>query len=84
MNDKAITVVENALAVGGVAISLAQIEQVLGIVLLAVQIGIIITRLAIKVVHHIKSGNVDEAIKATQEAQEEIEKATKKGNKDHE
>lgn len=84
MNDKAITVVENALAVGGVALSLTQIEQVLGIVLLAVQIGIILTRLAIKVVHHIKSGNVEEAVKATQEAQEEIEKATKKGKNNNE
>lgn len=80
MNEKTVNVIENALAVGGVAISLSQIEQVLGIVLLVVQIGIILVRLIIKLVHNIKSGNVQDAIKATQDAEDEIKKITKKGD----
>lgn len=78
MNDKVVSMVENGLAVAGVTVSLTQIQEVLGVVLLAIQIGIIIVRLVIKLAHNIKQGKIDEAIQATKDAEKEIEGKTKK------
>ena len=58
--------------------SLTQIQELLGVVLLAIQIGIILVRLGIKLIHNIKQGKIDEAIQATKDAEEEIEGKTKK------
>ena len=78
MNDKAVSMIENGLAVAGVTVSLTQIQELLGVVLLAIQIGIILVRLGIKLAHNIKHGKIDEAIQATKDAEEEIEGKTKK------
>ena len=76
MNDKVLSGIETTLAVCGLGVSLAQIEQVLGIVLLVIQIGIIIFRLVAKAYKHTKEDNPDALIKDAEEAKEEIERLT--------
>ena len=74
MNDRVLTITENVLAVCGTAISLALIEQILGIVLLVIQVLLIAFRVGAKVVSHIKNGKVDQAIDEATKGKEEIDR----------
>lgn len=75
---KQISIVEDVLIVFGVSLSLTQLYTIMGIVLLAFQIGLIIAKVVIKVVQHVKAGKLEEAVKDIEEGQKEIEDATKK------
>lgn len=75
---KKINIVEYVLIVAGVSLSLTQIYTIMGIILLAFQIGLIIAKIIIKVVGHVKAGKLDEAVKAIEDGQKEIEDATNK------
>ena len=76
---KALDTVENVLIVAGIAVSLEQIYTILGIVILAVQIILIITKTVIKVIEYVKTKKTDDAVKAIEDAQKEIENVTGKG-----
>ena len=82
---KQINIIEDVLIVGGVALSLTNIYTIMGIVLLAFQIGLIIVKVIIKVVQKVKEGKLEEAVKDIEDAQKEINDVTEKhkdnGNK---
>ena len=82
MNNKAFEITENVLIVCGVGIGLAQIEQILGIVLLAVQVILIFVRVGMSVYKKIKEGKIQDAIEEAQKGQKEIQALTEKGKKD--
>ena len=75
---KSLNIIENISIALGISLSLTQIQTIMGIVLLAFQIGLILTKVIIKLVQHIKAGKLDEAVKDIEDAQEEIKDATKK------
>ena len=82
MTNKVIDTTENVLIVCGVGIGLAQIEQILGIVLLAVQVILIFVRVGMSVYKKVKEGKIQDAIEEAQKGQEEIQALTGKGKKD--
>ena len=75
---KSLNIIENISIALGISLSLTQIQTIMGIVLLAFQIGLILTKVIIKLVQHVKAGKLDEAVKDIEDAQEEIKDATKK------
>ena len=81
MNEKAFTITENVLTVFGVTLGLAQIEQILGIVLLSVQVVLILVRVGLKIYKHVKEGKLDEAIATAEEGKHDIEDLIEKGKK---
>lgn len=77
-----LNVAEDVLIVGGVAISLPQLETIFGIVLLSIQIILILVKGGIKIYNHIKNKKLEDAIKDVEDTQKEIEDLTnKKGGK---
>lgn len=82
---KQINIIEDVLIIGGVALSLTNIYTIMGIVLLAFQIGLIIAKVIIKVVQKVKEGKLEDAVKDIEDAQKEINDVTEKhkdnGNK---
>ena len=77
--------VEDVLIVAGVGLGLAQIEQILGIVLLAFQVILILFRAFVKIRSYLKDGKTDKAIEEAKKTQEEIRELTgrnKDGKKD--
>ncbi len=62
----------------GVTLSLEQIYTIFGIILLSIQIILIIVKSVIKLVGHIKKGEVEEAIKDIEDTQKEINDVTDK------
>ena len=77
-----LNVAEDVLIVGGVAISLPQLETIFGIVLLSIQIILILVKGAIKIYNHVKNKKLEDAIKDVEDTQKEIEDLTnKKGGK---
>ena len=79
-----ITHVENLLAALGVGLSLTQIEEMLGIVLLSLQVAIIVFRVIFSLIKKVKGGDVEGAIKEIRQAETEIQRITEKkeGRKD--
>lgn len=79
---KIINVTEDVLIALGITVtlSLEQIYTIFGIVLLAIQIGLIITKGIIKLVSHLKAKKLDEAVKDIEETQKEIKDITQKDN----
>ena len=75
---KAIDYAEDALIVGGVAVSLNMIYQILGIVILACQIVLILVKAGIKIYNLIKDKKVKEAVDAVNDAKDELEKLKEK------
>ena len=78
---KAIDYAEDALIVGGVAVSLNMIYQILGIVILACQIVLILVKAGIKIYNLIKDKKVKEAVDAVNDAKDELEKLKEKAEK---
>lgn len=70
--------VENTSIVLGVSISLATIETVMGIIILAFQIGLIVTKCVIKIIDKIKHKDVQGAISDIEETQRELDERMKK------
>ena len=77
---KAIDYAEDALIVGGVAISLNMIYQILGIIILACQIVLIIAKAGIKIYKLIKEKKIKEAVDAVNEAKDELETLKEKAD----
>ena len=71
-----IDMVENALIVCGVTLSLTQLYTILGIVLLSVQICLIIAKCIIKIVQAVKKNNLEDAVSSIEDAQKEIDDRT--------
>lgn len=66
--------IENALIALGSAIGFANIETIMGIILLSVQLVIILTKTIVKFVNFIKLKKINEAIAELERAQDEITK----------
>lgn len=76
---------ENTIIALGSAIGLANIETIMGIILLSVQVVIIITKCIVKFVNFIKLKKINEAIAELERAQDEINKLLpKEENKEEE
>ena len=57
-----ITIAENAMHIGGIAVGVANIESILGWVILIIQLGWLITKLIIKIVNAVKSNTSVETL----------------------
>ena len=77
---KQINIIEDILIASGivVTVSLEQVYTIFGIILLAVQIGLIIAKGVIKVVDHVKKKKLEEAVKDIEDTQKEINDITGK------
>ena len=82
--DKKLEVVEDALIVFGVALSIDQIKTILGIILLVIQIGLILYKGIKLLIGHIKKKNYKEAIKTIDEISREVQNAIDKMDEDGE
>lgn len=80
---KAIDYAEDALIVGGVAVSLNMIYQILGIAILACQIVLILIKAGIKIYTLVKEKKVKEAVDAVNDAKDELEKLKEKADGKH-
>lgn len=65
---------ENTIIALGSAIGLANIETIMGIILLSVQVVIILTKCIVKFVNFIKLKKINEAIAELERAQDELNK----------
>lgn len=81
MNIKTLDIIENVTIGLGVAISLPQIETILGIIILAIQLILLTTKGCIAIYKKLKAKDLDGAIKTIDETKEELDKMTAK-NKD--
>ena len=79
MTNKVVSHVESVLVVAGVGLGLAQIEQILGIVLLVFQVLLILFRVAVKIHSHMKKGEIKEALEEAKKGQDELKELTRKG-----
>ena len=80
--DKKLEVIEDALIVYGVALSIDQIKTILGIILLVIQIGLILYKGIKLIIGHIKNKNYKDAIKTIDDMTKEIQDAIDKTDKD--
>ena len=80
--DKKLEVIEDALIVFGVALSIDQIKTILGIILLVIQIGLILYKGIKLLIGHIKNKNYKDAIKTIDDMTKEIQDAIDKTDKD--
>ena len=80
---KAIDYAEDALIVGGVAVSLNMIYQILGIAILACQIVLILIKAGIKSHTLIKEKKIKEAVDAVNDAKDELDKLKEKADGKH-
>lgn len=71
--NKVLNVAEDVLIVGGMTISLSMIQTILGIAILVIQLGLIITKIVLKVVKKVKNKDIDGAIATIEEGQKEID-----------
>ena len=78
-----INVCEDALIGGGIVISLAQIETVLGIIILCAQVVLILIKLGIKIYDLIKKKKYGEINDAIDDAQKQIESIKEKKDGKH-
>lgn len=62
------------------AFGLSQIETLLGIIILAFQLVIIIYKLVLKLIEHIRKGNYQEVVDELEKAKQEIEKLKGENN----
>lgn len=65
---------ENTIIALGSAIGIANIETIMGIILLSVQVVIILTKCIVKFVNFIKLKKINEAIAELERAQDELNK----------
>lgn len=77
---KHINVLEDALVVGGVAISITMIQQILGIVILAFQIVLILIKAGVKIYNLIKQKKYKEVEQCIDETKGELENLKDKTN----
>lgn len=82
--DKKLEVIEDALIVFGVALSIDQIKTILGIILLVIQIGLILYKGIKLLISHIKKKDYKEAIKTIDEISREVQNAIDKMDEDGE
>ena len=71
---KHINVLEDALIVGGITISLAQIQTILGIVIMSFQIVLILVKASTKIYQSIKNKKIDDIGHIVDETREQIDK----------
>lgn len=74
---KTLNAIENVLIVGGVALSIENIETLLGVILLAFQIILILWKLGLRIYEHIKNGKYNDV---TEDIQKGIEDVTQLQN----
>ena len=70
---KHINVLEDVLIAGGIAISLPQIESILGIIILSVQVVLILIKAGTKIYNLIKAKKYDEIDDTLKETQDQLE-----------
>ena len=70
---KHINVLEDVLIAGGIAISLPQIESILGIIILSVQVILILYKAIRKIIDAVKKKNYDEIENTLKETQDQLE-----------
>ena len=77
---KQVNVIENALIVGGLAISLNMIYSILGIIILVFQIAIILGKLGITIKKKIEEKKYEEIVDAVEDAKNQLESLQDKEN----
>ena len=80
--DKKLEVVEDALIVFGVALSIDQIKTILGIILLCIQIGLILYKGIKLLIGHIKNKNYKQAVKDVEDMTRDIQNVIDKSKED--
>lgn len=70
---KSLNFIENTMLAIGTLIGVANIETIIGIIYLVVQIAILITKVVLKVIDSYKKNDVKSAVKALEDAKEELD-----------
>lgn len=70
--------IETGFIVAGVGLGIAQIEQIMGIILLAFQILLILFRVGLRIYKHIKDGDLEKASDEAQKGADDIGNLRKK------
>ena len=75
-----INITEDVLIVGGVAVGVAQIETILGIVLLSVQLLIILYKGISLIIKHVKNKDYNSAVEQAKDTIDKIEETIDNSN----